>query len=61
MIWNARFRKALEDLPDLDMVIIGVEPYCHACRRNAALSTRQVKLSGQAYNKVGFEVSYLSL
>lgn len=56
-MWSAQFREALETLPELDMTIVEVEPYCHACRRNAALSTRQAKLSGQAYNQVGFEVS----
>lgn len=54
-IWSHDFRKALETRPELGVIITEVEPYCHACRRSSALSTRQATLGGDAYNPEGFE------
>ena len=51
----------METLPELDVTIVEVEPYCHACRKHQALSTREARLSGQAYNSIGFEASAIGL
>jgi len=54
-LWSQEFRRQLEVFPECEVVTIEPETYCDACRRGAAVSTRQMRLLGNRYDK-GYEV-----
>lgn len=54
-LWTTEFRTALGKYPKLEITIMEAEPYCDACRRHKALSTRRAVLSGKPYDRSSFE------
>ena len=59
-LWSQEFRRQLEIFPECEVVTIGPENYCDACRRGAAVSTRQMRLLGNRYDE-GYEVRGMEL
>ncbi|KAH6918548.1 hypothetical protein BKA70DRAFT_1247487 [Coprinopsis sp. MPI-PUGE-AT-0042] len=55
-VWRPDFKKALERFPEfsLTMMDFGV-PGCDACHLGGRMSTRKGAVSGEPYNKLGFE------
>jgi hypothetical protein len=59
-LWSREFKRRLEIFPECEVVTIGPETYCDACRRGAAVSTRQMRLLGNRYDE-GYEVRVMGL
>lgn len=59
-LWGRKFRRQLEMFPECEAVTIEPENYCDACRRGAAISTRQIRFLGNRYDK-GYEVRVTGL
>ena len=59
-LWNQEFKRQLEIFPECEVMTVEPKPYCDACRRGAAVSTRQMRLLGNRYDK-GYEVRVVEL
>ena len=59
-LWTQEFRRQLEIFPECEVVTIEPETYCDACKRGAAVSTRQMRLLGNRYDE-GYEVCVMEL
>jgi hypothetical protein len=59
-LWGREFKSQLEIFPECEVVTIEPENFCDVCRRGAAISTRQMYLSGNRYDK-GYEVRVMQL
>jgi len=59
-LWGRGFKRQLEVFPECEVVTIEPENYCDACRRGAAISTRQMRLSWNRYDE-GYEVRAMEL
>lgn len=59
-LWGREFRRQLEMFPECEIMTIEQENYCDACRRGAAISTRQMRLLGNRYDE-GYEVRVTEL